>query len=112
MTRLYANENFPFPVVEQLRRLGHEVLTTHESGRAGQRISDRDVLAFAMTENRVLLTHNRRHFVRLHDEHLPHPGIIACTVDPDFVALATRVDAALRANPNLDGRLIRISRPL
>jgi pimeloyl-ACP methyl ester carboxylesterase len=24
----YANENFPFPVVEELRRLGHDVMTT------------------------------------------------------------------------------------
>jgi hypothetical protein len=28
MARLYSNENFPLPVVEELRRLGHEVLTT------------------------------------------------------------------------------------
>ena len=35
MARLYANENFPLPVVEELRRLGHEVLTTYEAGDAG-----------------------------------------------------------------------------
>ena len=28
MARLYANENFPLPVVNELRRLGHDVLTT------------------------------------------------------------------------------------
>ena len=27
MARLYADENFPFPAVEALRRLGHDVLT-------------------------------------------------------------------------------------
>lgn len=26
MARLYADENFPLPVVEELRRLGHDVL--------------------------------------------------------------------------------------
>ena len=32
MARLYANENFPQPVVETLRRLGHDILTTHDTG--------------------------------------------------------------------------------
>ncbi len=65
MARIYANENFPLPVVEELRRLGHDVLTTFESGRAGQRLPDDQVLAFAVGENRILLTHNRRHLCPL-----------------------------------------------
>jgi len=35
MARLYANENFPLQVVEELRRAGHDVLTTREAGKAG-----------------------------------------------------------------------------
>ena len=31
--QLYADENFPLPVVEELRRLGHDVLTVQEDGR-------------------------------------------------------------------------------
>ena len=27
MARLYADEDFPFPVVERLRQLGHDILT-------------------------------------------------------------------------------------
>ena len=34
MARLYDNENFPFPVVEELRRLGHDVATVQETGRS------------------------------------------------------------------------------
>jgi hypothetical protein len=34
---LYADEDFPFPVVEQLRQLGHDVLTAQEDGRTGGR---------------------------------------------------------------------------
>ena len=30
---LYADEDFPYPVVEELRRLGHDVLTVQEDGR-------------------------------------------------------------------------------
>jgi hypothetical protein len=62
MAQLYANENFPLPVVEELRRLGHDVLTTYESARAGSAIPDDEVLAFSVAEKRVLLTINRKHF--------------------------------------------------
>jgi len=60
MAELYANENFPLPVVEELRRLGHDVLTIQEAGKAGQAMSDQDVLAFSCSENRMLLTFYRR----------------------------------------------------
>jgi hypothetical protein len=33
MTRLYSNVNFPLPVVEKLRALGHDVLTIQEAGK-------------------------------------------------------------------------------
>jgi hypothetical protein len=36
MARLYSNENFPLPVVEKLRELGHDVLTIQETGMSDQ----------------------------------------------------------------------------
>ena len=56
---LYADENFPLRVVEELRRLGHDVLTALEAGRANQSIADHDLLARATEVNRALLTLNR-----------------------------------------------------
>lgn len=88
MARLYANENFPLPAVEALREMGHDVETTAQAGQAGRAISDEDVLQYAIGENRVVLTLNRRHFIRLHGEASRHTGIIVCTFDPDFLALA------------------------
>ena len=35
MARLYADEQYPLPVVEFLRPLGHDVLTVQEAGNAG-----------------------------------------------------------------------------
>ena len=69
MARLYANENFPLPVVEALRRLGHDVLTIHETGRAGQSVPDVEVLASATADGRAVLTLNRKHFAALHETH-------------------------------------------
>jgi hypothetical protein len=46
MTHLNSNENFPLPVVEELRQLGHDVLTIQEAGQANQAMSDESVLGF------------------------------------------------------------------
>jgi hypothetical protein len=111
MARLYANENFPLPTAEALRRLGHDVLTTVESGRAGQAIPDPAVLAFAVAEHRIVVTLNRRHFIRLHQTTPTHAGIVVCTFDPDFAALAQRIHSALEAQPQMAGQLVRVNRP-
>ncbi|MCL4832054.1 MAG: hypothetical protein KJZ86_06420 [Caldilineaceae bacterium] len=53
MARFYANENFPFPVVEELRRLGHDVLTpmpTHWKARARQLKTETFALYLACRE--------------------------------------------------------------
>lgn len=111
MARLYANENFPLPAVEELRRLGHDTLTSREAARSNQAIPDEDVLRYASSENRVLLTLNRKHFIHLHATSPEHAGIIVCTFDADFRALAHRVHAAINSLSNLSGQLIRINRP-
>jgi Domain of unknown function (DUF5615) len=65
MARLYADEDFPFPVVERLRQLGHDIVTTFEAGQANQSIGDANQLAFATSHNRAILTRNRRDYARL-----------------------------------------------
>lgn len=110
MAALYSNENFPLPSVLELRRLGHDVLTTQETGRADRALPDEDVLAFAAEQQRVLITLNRRHFILLHNAGNPHAGIIVCTLDPDFVALAQRVHEALAVETDMRGRMVRVNR--
>jgi predicted nuclease of predicted toxin-antitoxin system len=96
MARLYADEDFPLPTVEELRRLGHDVLTVHDAGRAGQGISDAEVLADAIAEQRAVLTHNDVDFKHLHRKGQSHEGIISCTQDPaDPIGLAQRVHGAI-----------------
>lgn len=111
MARLYTNENFPFPVVAELRRLGHDVLTVQEAGHALQAIPDEEVLAFAKTEGRILVTLNRKHFVRLHAAAPDHAGIVLCTFDPDFRNQAQRIHKELASNPDCIGKLLRVNRP-
>ena len=80
MALLYANENFPLPVVEELRQLGHGVLTTQEAGEAGKSVPDEQVLVFAIAEGRALLTLNREHFIKLHNVNPDRAGVITCTL--------------------------------
>jgi hypothetical protein len=111
LARLYADENFPLPTVEALRRLGHDVLTTQEAGQAGLAIPDAQVLAFAPAQGRALLTHNRKHFRYLHNAGNAHSGLVLCTEDADFDALAARIDSSLSGTTDLAGLLIRVTRP-
>ena len=111
MARLYADENFPYPVVLELRRLGHDVLTIQEAGKAGQKELDEVVLTDATEDNRAMLTRNRKHFIHLHSSHLDHAGIIVCTIDLNFESLAGRIHAAIDSQENLSGQLIRVNRP-
>ena len=111
MTRLYANENFPLPVVEKLRGLGYDVLTMQEAGQANQSMPDESVLAFARVQGRVLLSLNRKHFIRLYRTQPDHAGILVCSFDPDFAGMTQRIHAILERTPQLSGQLFRINRP-
>jgi len=112
MARLYADEDFPFPVVEELRRLGHDVVTVHQAGRGNQGIDDPDVLADATADGRAVLTHNHPDFKRLHRSGQPHAGIVSCTQDStDPVGLAQRIHAAITPLPDLSNQFIRVVRP-
>ncbi|SRR5216683_356379 len=105
---LYADEDFPFPAVEELRRLGHDVLTAQEDGRTST--PDPAILARAHSLGRALLTHNRRDFERLHRQGVAHSGILSATHDSNFLALASRVHARLGArSPGL--WCLRVNRP-
>lgn len=112
MEKIYVNENFPLPVVEFLREFGHDVLTSLEAGNANQGIPDPNVLHFAIAQNRILITLNRRDFIRLHYANPSHFGIIVCTEERDFQALANRIHAELLKNKGLlDNQLFRINKP-
>lgn len=111
MARLFADENFPLPAVEALRRRGHDVLTIHEAGKAQQSTPDDIVLKTASADGRAVLTLNRKHFVQLHAKQSSHAGVVVCTFDPDFEGQAQRIHDALKSIPQLTGQLVRVNRP-
>lgn len=112
MIRLYTNENFPQKVVNLLGQKGYDVLTTKDAGKAGVGIPDEDVLAFANQENRVLLTINRKDFIKLHKMGNPHCGIVVCTENYDLEAFAENLHIAIHSfsQETLKGQLLRVYR--
>ena len=110
MIKLYSNENFPIPVVKELRKLGYDVLTIQETGMALQALSDEQVLEYAIKKGRVVLTFNRRHFIALHKLFPDHKGIIVCSFDSDFKGLAQRIHRTISKVELLSNKLLRINR--
>ncbi|MBI5945423.1 MAG: DUF5615 family PIN-like protein [Chloroflexi bacterium] len=110
MASFYTNENFPIKVAQYLRQMGHDVLTSHEAGKANQRIPDEEVLAFATESGRILLTLNRWDFIVLHTKSNQHAGIMVCTQNPDLLQQAEQIDKAVTEAGNLKGILVRVNR--
>lgn len=109
MAQLYANENIAMPVVQALREMGHDVLTTHDAGKGNQAIPDEHVLQYASSTKRVVLTHNHKDFWKLRNTP-GHAGIISATADVDHSALAQRVHRKLEQVKQLEGQFVRITR--
>jgi hypothetical protein len=111
VARFYADEDFPRPVVEALRLLGHDVLSVQEAGQAEKKIPDAPVSGFAHAHNRAVLTYNRRDFINLHEQSTDHSGVIVCTRDPNTAELALRIHDAIAQLRDLRGQLVRTDRP-
>jgi predicted nuclease of predicted toxin-antitoxin system len=94
-----------------LRTKGHDVVTAFDAGNAGRAVSDEEVLTYATNDGRVVLTLDRRDFIRLHREKPAHAGIVVCTQDPDPEAQADRIHAAINGASVVAGQLLRVARP-
>ena len=111
MARIYADEHFPRIVSEFLRTVGHDVLTVQEAGNANLGIPDPEVLEFATSNDRAVLTLNRFDFIGLHKHQPNHAGIIVCKDDRDRNRLAIRIHEVISREETLKGKLIRVNRP-
>ncbi|MGE3799842.1 MAG: DUF5615 family PIN-like protein [Candidatus Kapaibacterium sp.] len=67
------DEHIAQAVISGLRLRGVDALSTGEAGMLGA--SDIRQLAFAKIQQRVLVTQDDD-FLRLHNQHLPHEGIV------------------------------------
>ena len=93
---LYTDEDIANLVATLLRARGLDVLTTIEAEMTG--CSDEQQLAFAASEERCILTHNRVDYERLHLSYIQtgqeHSGIIV-TPQNNAYEIAQRVGVIL-----------------
>lgn len=73
--RYYFDEHVHSGMAHGLQTRGIFVLTAQAAGRAGKRIPDDEQLAYASAQGLVTVT-NDRDFIRLHQQQIPHTGII------------------------------------
>ena len=76
--RVYLDEDIPFSFAQALLNRGVDVLQTQLVGNTGK--TDSEQLEYAIAKGRTILTHNKKHFILLHNEFLhsdrSHKGII------------------------------------
>ena len=115
MAKFLADESYPFAIQNKLRRLGHDVNHSRhfDQKKSEDGKSDAEILSIAASEDRIVITLNRKDFYALH--HLGkipgHPGIIACPLDrgnEDWQA--TQIDELVKRHKHLDGQFFVIEK--
>ena len=109
---LFADANFPAQISNELRRLGYDVLTLQQfqgTSRPMKGLSDEQVLAIAVTQKRAMLTLNEKHFRLLHYQiNQNHHGVIINAHTLEFRKRAKQIDAAIKRESSLLGKLIYV----
>jgi hypothetical protein len=108
---LFADEQYPIQIVNALRALGYDVETVQQhqgTSRPASGLSDDQVLAIAVQKRRAVLTLNIKHIRALHSQRPNHRGIIACKDTRDYDKRAKEIDAMIKANVPLHGKLIHV----
>src|SRR5262249_36765239 len=89
--KVYLDEDVSVLLAELLKARGFDASTALASGMLGK--LDEEQLAYAVVQQRALLTHNRKHFEQLHERYIAesksHFGIILA-VRRDVYELAQR----------------------
>lgn len=87
--KLYLNEHLSPRLATQLCKHGFDVITSNESNMLSE--DDEKQLAFAVSEQRAIVTFNAKDFVILHEKYIKdgkkHWGIILSTEEPIGVLL-------------------------
>ena|SRR2546425_11473942 len=103
--KLYFDEDVSVLLAKILSGRGFDLLTARDADML--RKSDEEQLLFGTKHSRAVVTHNRRHFEKLHSEfvqkQLEHAGIVIVG-QRDVYEMATRVALLLHAIP---GNLFR-----
>lgn len=98
--QFYCDEDGSVDIAHNLQQRGFKVLTTHDALRLAY--DDTDQLAFAVEQQRAIITHNRRDFEVLHQTYLHqerlHMGIIIVKRRPNDAHIVSKLLDILNTN--------------
>ena len=98
--RFYYDEDVSVDIAHNLQQRGFDVLTTRDTLRLTY--DDNDQLAFAVEQQRAIITHNRRDFEMLHqtyfDQAQLHMGIIIVKRRPNDAHIVSKLLDILNTN--------------
>jgi hypothetical protein len=57
-----ADENFPIPTILELRKRGHDIITAKQAGLLSAK--DSEYIRYCNNTSRILLTLNKKHFIK------------------------------------------------
>ena len=77
-TRFHLDESIKKAIANGLKQHGIAVTTTPDADLLS--LSDEEQLAFCLSQDRVLITHDKD-FTKLHSQDVPHAGICYCRQD-------------------------------
>ena len=98
--RFYYDEDVSVDIAHNLQQRGFDVLITRDALRLTY--DDNDQLAFAVEQQRAIITHNRRDFEMLHQTYLDqaqlHMGIIIVKRRPNDAHIVSKLLDILNTN--------------
>lgn len=96
-------------MVDLMRGMSYDVLTSYEAGQANQKIPDNVVLEYATRVGRIVITENRQDFLNLHSTTSNHVGIVICKADRDYARKVQALhDFLTRDVRPMANRLLRV----
>ncbi|MBW4675980.1 MAG: DUF5615 family PIN-like protein [Desmonostoc geniculatum HA4340-LM1] len=95
--RFHLDENVSNAIAEGLRRRGIDVTTTLEAGLIGA--SDREQLHFALSQNRVIFTHDSEQESQLNAKSAVRNRVCTKLYPPTWVKILQRFSSYLNHNP-------------
>lgn len=105
---LLGDEDFNQKVLALLTLAGHDVTSIKELGLDRQWLPDEEVLQIASELGRVVLTHNKNDFIKLHRSVDKHAGIITCYQTANAEKLSGKIINLLKKEEELENKLFRV----
>jgi hypothetical protein len=107
MARLVAQDNFPLPVIEELRQFGHDIVTVPADGVSRDALAANAALPRSPdARRRVWLTLDPDQSAGAHRAAPNHSGIVAVRPGKTYAGLAQRIHDALKAHARISRQLV------